>query len=371
MKVAIVYPIEFGDDGHVGGGERYAQELAHALAEVVDTRLVTFGLRRERRQDGRLRIEVYPRRWLVRGRLNNPFNPRFLNALRDVDVIHCLAWHVLPTDLAVLYGKLTGKQVIVTDQGGGADVSLTRILPMGRLVDRFLFVSRYAASRYPEFGRRARVIYGGADIEQFSPADLARKRQILFVGRLIPSKGIEQLIDAVEPDVPLLVIGRPYDAEYFDALKRRAAGRSVEFITDASDRDIVMAYRTSLVTVLPSWRQSELLGLVLLEIDGLWHARHLHGARTGVRGGGRRNHGVRRPGQGPGSTARDHREIPGRSRVVRSPREIGPLAGDRTVHLAGDGRTLSGRIWLAPFYPIRTRRLAGSTPNHVPGRSGS
>ncbi len=265
MKVAIVYPIEFGDQGHVGGGERYAQELAHALAEEVDTRLVTFGRHRERRQEGRLRIEVFPRRWLVRGRLNNPFNPRFLSALRDVDVIHCLAWHVLPTDLAVLYGKLSGKQVFVTDQGGGADVSLARILPMGRLVDRFLFVSRYAASRYPEFSRRAGVIYGGADVEQFSPADVERKRQILFVGRLIPSKGIEQLIDAVDPDVPLLVIGRPYDSEYFGALKRRAAGRSVVFVTDASDRDIVTAYRTSLVTVLPSWREAELLGLVLLE----------------------------------------------------------------------------------------------------------
>jgi glycosyltransferase involved in cell wall biosynthesis len=265
MKVAIVYPIEFGDDGHVGGGERYARELAGALAEEVDTRLVTFGRRRERRQEGRLRVEVYPRTWLVRGRLNNPFNPRFLGALRDVDVIHCLAWHVLPTDLAALFGKLSGKQVIVTDQGGGADVSLARLLPMGRLVDRFLFVSRYAASRYPQFARRAGVIYGGADVDRFSPADVARKRQILFVGRLIPSKGIEDLIDAVDPDVPLLVVGRPYDTEYFSSLKRRAAGRSVTFVTDASDADIVMAYRTSLVTVLPSWRDSELLGLVLLE----------------------------------------------------------------------------------------------------------
>jgi alpha-maltose-1-phosphate synthase len=265
MKVAIVYPIEFGDQGHVGGGERYAQELARALAEVADTRLVTFGRHRESRHEGHLRVEVYRRTWLVRGRLNNPFNPLFLGALRDVDVIHCIGWHTLPTDLAVLYAKVTRKQVVVTDVGGGADVSLARLLPMGRLVNRFLFLTRYAASLYPQFARRAGVLYGGADVDWFAPSEAARERRILFVGRLIPSKGIERLIDAVDPDVPLLVIGRPYDPTYFADLKIRAVGRNVTFVTDATDEQVVRAYQTSLVTVLPSIRNSELLGLVLLE----------------------------------------------------------------------------------------------------------
>lgn len=271
MKVAIVYPIELGDHGHVGGGERYALELARALAELVDTRLVTFGRSRRTSRDGRLRVEVYPRSWLVRGRLNNPLNPLFLGALRDVDVIHCIGWHTLPTDLAVLFGRLTGKGVFVSDVGGGADVSLARVFPIGALVHRFLFLSRYAAALYPQFAERSAVIYGGADLARFSPAEVPRERRVLFVGRIIPAKGIEGLIDAVDPDAPLLIIGRPYDAGYLAGLQRRAEGRTVRFVTDASDDDIVHAYRTSLVTVLPSVRASghlhppNVLGLVLLE----------------------------------------------------------------------------------------------------------
>src|SRR5438552_3398629 len=108
MRVAIVYPIEFGDRGHIGGGERYALELAKAMSQLVDTRFVTFGKRRWRGHIEGLRVDVFPRRWLVRGRLNNPFNPWFLSALRGVDVIHCIGWHILPTDLAILFARLTG-----------------------------------------------------------------------------------------------------------------------------------------------------------------------------------------------------------------------------------------------------------------------
>jgi glycosyltransferase involved in cell wall biosynthesis len=271
MKVAIVCPIEFGDHGHVGGGERYALELARALAALVDTRLVTFGRRRRTSRKGRLRVEIYPRGRLVRGRLNNPLNPLFLGALRDVDVIHCIGWHTLPTDLAVLFGRLTGKRVFVSDVGGGADVSLARIFPIGTLVHRFLFLSRYAASLYPQFAERSAVIYGGADLARFTPAEVPRERQVLFVGRIIQAKGIEHLIDAVDPNVPLVIIGRPYDAGYLAELRRRSDGRMVRFVADATDADVVDAYRRSLVTVLPSVGRpgaanpANVLGLVLLE----------------------------------------------------------------------------------------------------------
>lgn len=271
MKVAIVYPIEFGDRGHVGGGERYALELARALAELVDTRLVTFGQRRRTSCEGRLRVEVYPRAWLVRGRLNNPLNPHFLGALRDVDVVHCIGWHTLPTDLAILFGRLRGKRVFVSDVGGGADISLARVFPVGKLVDRFLFLSRYAASLYPQFAEQSAVIYGGADLARFSPGEVPRERRVLFVGRIIPAKGIEGLIDAVDRDVPLLIIGRPYDAGYLAELRRCSDGRMVRFVTDATDADVVDAYRRSLVTVLPSVGRpgaanpANVLGLVLLE----------------------------------------------------------------------------------------------------------
>lgn len=273
VRVALVYPVEFGDDGHVGGGERYALELGRALARRTPTRLVTFGPRRRSWRIDDLEIEVFPRLWLVRGRFNNPANPLFLASLRDADVIHCLGWHCLPFDLAILYGRATGKRVLVTDVGGGADVSLARLLPLERLVHRFLFLTRHHASLYPTVADRADVIYGGVDTTTFSPGSAPRQLKVLFVGRLIPAKGVEYLIDAVEPSVPLTIVGRPYHRSYHQALLRRARGRNVRFLTDADDGALANEYRTSLVTVLPSVRDSSFgdhavpstLGLVLLE----------------------------------------------------------------------------------------------------------
>lgn len=273
MRVAVVYPIEMGDVGHVGGGERYALEMARGLSEKVDTRLVTFGAARRQRMEGKLRFEVFPRLHLVKGRLNNPFNPAFLTALRDVDVIHCVGWNVLATDLSILFARATGKRVFVSDVGGGADFTLQRHLQLWRLVHRFLFLTHYAASLFPRFAPGAGIIYGGADVERFSPAPVPRERRVLYVGRIIAAKGIEYLIEAVEPGDPLLIMGRPYEAEYFADLKQRAAGKDVTFITDADDQQLLHTYRSSTVTVLPSVKRSNyanydvpnVLGLTLLE----------------------------------------------------------------------------------------------------------
>jgi glycosyltransferase involved in cell wall biosynthesis len=273
MRVAVVYPIEFSDEGHIGGGERYAFECARALAAHAETRLVTFGKRRRSRRAGNLRIEVFPRGHLIRGLANNPANPFFLMGLRQVDVIHCIGWNIVPTDLAVLFARSLGKRVVVTDVGGGADFSLRKYLPIDRWVHRFLFLSRYAADLYPQFHDRAEVIYGGADLAHFSPGPGLRERKVLFVGRIIPAKGIEYLIDAVPQDVILNIVGRSYDRRYEADLRRRAAGRNVRFVTDADDARVIEEYRSSLVTVLPSVKRSaygnydvpNVLGLVLLE----------------------------------------------------------------------------------------------------------
>ncbi len=273
MRVGIAYPIEFGDSGHIGGGERYALDFARAMANRVETRLITFGSRRARRRDGKLSVEVFPRVHLLKGRQNNPANPWFLTALKDVDVIHCVGWNVFPTDLATLFARIAGKRVFVTDVGGGADFNLHKLLPISRLVHGFLFLSRYQASRFPQFAGRAFVVYGGTDLDKFSPAPVPRERKVLYVGRIIPAKGIEYLIDAVNPSTPLTILGRAYDANYYAALQRQAVAKNVRFVTDADDARLLQEYRSSWVTVLPSVKKQakgyyetpNVFGLTLLE----------------------------------------------------------------------------------------------------------
>src|SRR5207245_1034788 len=90
VKVAIVYPVEFGPGGYYGGGERYAYELARALSERVDCRLLVAGARRTTRFDGRLRIDAH--RAMLVGSYFNPLTLGILPGVIGADVVHCLAY---------------------------------------------------------------------------------------------------------------------------------------------------------------------------------------------------------------------------------------------------------------------------------------
>src|SRR5690242_17569952 len=72
-RVLHVVPALFGDV--MGGAERYALELARAMARRLPTTLLTFGQNGHRRQLGALDI-VTLRNWIPFGRFtHNPLNP--------------------------------------------------------------------------------------------------------------------------------------------------------------------------------------------------------------------------------------------------------------------------------------------------------
>ena len=110
---------------------------------------------------------------------------------------------------------------------------------------------------------------------KFSPCEQVRKDgSVLFVGRLLPHKGIDDLIKAVPSDMPLEIIGRPTEPRYFDDLRALAEGKRVMFRTACSDEQMIEAYRRATCVVLPSVYQTmygektsvpELLGQTLLE----------------------------------------------------------------------------------------------------------
>jgi glycosyltransferase involved in cell wall biosynthesis len=250
--IAVVYPLPFGDHGVVGGGERFAFELARALSRFTPTRFITFGERSSVRSDGALEVRTRRVRIHARGLSNNPISAGFLGDLRDVDVIHCVSWHTIVTDLCVLFAKVTGKRVFVTDVGGGGSVSLASRAPLARAVDGFMPLSEFAAGFTPRGGRNVEVTLGGADLAKFQPGAWPRAPKVVFVGRLLPHKGLDYLIDAVPEDVLLRVVGRPYDPAYLDHLRGLANGKHVEFVTDAEDSQMVQELQTATVAALPS-----------------------------------------------------------------------------------------------------------------------
>lgn len=269
-RVVHVSPAYFADESVIGGGERYSLELAAAMAKQVETTLVSFGPARRSLRRDELRLEIYPTRDFVKGKVWNPRTLSFLAGLKRFDVIHCHQHRTFVTATAACAAAISRTPCFVTDLGGGGwDQPAT-----DRCITQFLEISRFAIR--PEFADRSQIIYGavGPGFLDRPIAPWPRPRRVLFVGRIMAHKGIDVLIQAVDPDTELTVIGRVNDERYYADLQQLAAGRKVTFNTNASDDDLARAYGSASVFVLPSvyvdcygkqHPKAELLGLVLLE----------------------------------------------------------------------------------------------------------
>lgn len=272
--VLHVVPAMFGADGVMGGAERYVLELARCMSEKLPTRLVTFGDEDRNQTDGNFSIRVIGRPRYVRGQRANPFSLAITRELRDADVVHCHQKHIAMSTFLATVGRLTRKPVFVTDLGGGGwDIST--YLNTDRLFAGHLHISEYSRSVFGhENNRRARVIGGGVDVDRFSPDGRGRGERVLFVGRLLPHKGIDVLIRALPAGVSLDVIGKPYNERYHEDLKKLAESKPVRFRYECGDSELIDAYRGASCVVLPSvytdlygsyTNVPELLGQTLLE----------------------------------------------------------------------------------------------------------
>lgn len=276
MRVLHISPMAFGAGGLFGGGERYPLELARHMADLVPTRLVTFADRPRRERIGKLDVIALGSPWYVRGQRNNPVHPGVVRQIAWATVVHCHQRFVLGSSLAAVVCRLTGRKVFVSDLGGGGWDLSARLPAIQRCYHGFLHISRYSQTLSGHDAEpRARVILGGVDTAKFSPdAAVPKEPLVVYAGRLVPHKGVNDLVAALPDGLALELIGRPYDLRFLADLKRLAAGKRVTFRHDCDDAELVRAYRRAACVVLPSvyrglyggeTRVPELLGQTLLE----------------------------------------------------------------------------------------------------------
>jgi glycosyltransferase involved in cell wall biosynthesis len=273
--VLHVVPALFGTSGIVGGAERYAFELARHMADRVPTRLLSFGSPQAEIREGNLEVRVIADAWHVRGQRTNPFTAAIVPEILKADVVHCHQHHILMSSAAAAICRLTGRRVFATDLGGGGwDISA--YVSTDRWFHGHLHISEYSRRiSHHEDKPWARVILGGVDTVKFSPdPSVARTTRALFVGRLLPHKGVADLIAALPDAIGLDIVGPPNTTGEVESLKAQAAGKTIAFHHDVRDAVLIDTYRRALGLVLPSVYRTrhgqhtnvpELLGQTLLE----------------------------------------------------------------------------------------------------------
>jgi glycosyltransferase involved in cell wall biosynthesis len=206
----------------------------------------------------------------------DPFNLALPRALRSADIIHYHQTHTMMASLALVYAHLSGKPIF-TSHLGGSGYGLHRIANLDRYYDEHLHISEFSKRTFAQQGRaHASVILGGVDTEKFKPNGSPERTEVLYVGRLLPHKGINYLVEAVDETTPLSLVGRPWRhaQSFYELLQTLAVGKAVTFHTDYTDDETISAYQRAMCVVLPSVHETvtgehyaipELLGQTLLE----------------------------------------------------------------------------------------------------------
>jgi glycosyltransferase involved in cell wall biosynthesis len=275
--VAYLTPLYFDPDSCLGGGERYPLNLARGVAAApgapLHVELISFGRAPHRQPLGPgVDLRVLP----LAGRPANPLDAASWDlpaAIAGASLLHIHQPFTRCGELGLIAAKLAGIPVCVTDHGGDSS-PLGREAGLLELVDRVVSNSDFGASFFPGHPRLT-VVKGGVDTDRFRPPDGRPARdRVLFVGRLLPHKGVDRLIEAMPADLPLTVCGQPYSPAYLGHLRHLGAGKNVSFVLDADDAHIRSLYARAWATVLPSvyrdcdgnvHRKPELMGFTLLE----------------------------------------------------------------------------------------------------------
>lgn len=278
--VAYLTPLYFDERSYLGGGERYPLNLARGVVAATggayDVTLISFG-------DAPRQLPLAPGVMLrVLTAASKPTNPldvvswELPQAISDVDLVHIHQAYTRCSEMGLLVARLQHKPVCVTDHGGFTSALGIELNALA-LADQIVAYSDFGARLYGCTTTPITVIKGGVDAERFQPppeGTRPERDRVVFVGRLLPHKGIDQLIEAMPPHLPLTVCGRPYHPPFFERLQRLAQGKRVEFVTDADDDQLRNLYARAWAVVLPSvyrdcegnvHRAPELMGFTLLE----------------------------------------------------------------------------------------------------------
>ena len=200
----------------------------------------------------------------------------FFAALRAAfgryDIVH---FHAEGPSAMCFLPKLFGKRIIVTvhgldwqrDKWGGF---ATKYLLLGekmavRFADEIIVLSENLKKYFKDtYNRKTVLIPNGIEKPEIIPADLITEKwglkkdgYILFLGRIVPEKGIGYLVDAYEEistDKKLVIAGGSSDTDSFrkELMDRCKDNKNIIFTDFVQGRELEELFSNAYIYVLPS-----------------------------------------------------------------------------------------------------------------------
>lgn len=206
----------------------------------------------------------------------NPIAPRlFYRLLRErnkYDVIHAHSHLYSSSVFCALMRMIGSSPLVVTNHGlisQTAPMWLQKIyIPtIARWIystaDRIICYTETERDQLIDLGinpEKISIIHNGVDTDHFAPMpNIAPKKQILWIGKYVPGKGVEYLLRGFQsfsrdfPDYTLLMIGRgPMKEDFLRMIEDLGLTEKVILRDFVQNRDLPEIYQQSSLFVLPS-----------------------------------------------------------------------------------------------------------------------
>jgi len=198
-------------------------------------------------------------------------SPASIKAISRSDIVHIHDGLYLSSFLAAIVAKLFRKKVIVTVHINHLHYQnvLVNTLeymaefliakPVFMLSDKILVINHTLEKELKSYKVKIQTLSNGVDLKLFHPAKLSQKiilrkkyniplqkKIVLFVGRLVPKKGFNLLIEARSNQYEILFVGTGEVSEQIKKLP------GLSFVGPKSQEELAEYYQLSDVFVLPS-----------------------------------------------------------------------------------------------------------------------
>jgi glycosyltransferase involved in cell wall biosynthesis len=202
--------------------------------------------------------------------------PTLLKLAKDCNIIHNFTFDT--SLVSCLVSKILHKPAIMSIMGvyGYAWIDMRKSYVAGKIrkfferiqlklpYKKLLFLSEQSKNLGIKFGapkEKSEVFVPGVDYKKFKPA--RKELYVLFVGRIVPQKGLNYLISAAKqlPNIKFKIVGEGSERKKLEKI----ASKNVEFLgfIPHESKKMLELYSKALVFCLPSIGEG--LGIVLLE----------------------------------------------------------------------------------------------------------